>query len=257
VTGVQTCALPIWDERWGRWCLRFLAAAAALQAAAFLCLLPAFWFIAENRYLLPVNTRFGALTLLSLCVAATFFIVESRRRLGILGAFVLPWTVLFCAGASLAPMAVGASASEARPWWLNLQPVLLMAAYAAFANAFGVGLAWLLQDRQIKSRAPIDVCYRLPALEKLDDLHFRLITVGVAHLGAGLLIGRLRLPGLWRSSGPWDMKLLAAGFIATVYVGYLYMHAARGWRGRRGVYLAMAAFLALAGAVLAGHFRGL
>ena len=242
------------DGRWGRWGLNLLAAGAVLQTAALLSALPATWVCAENRYQLPLHTLFGMMTLLSLAVAATFFIVESRRRLGILGAFVLPWTVLFCGAAALAGVPAAAPGPAARVWWTDLHPVLLTAAYASLANAFGVGLAWLVQERQIKSRAPAEVCYRLPALEQLDDLHFRLVAVGAAHMAAGLILGGLWAKHAWKHPYGWDPKLLGACATAAGYAAFLYLRAFGGWRGRRGVFLAMGAFGVLAASFLGGDF---
>ncbi|MDD5656294.1 MAG: cytochrome c biogenesis protein CcsA [Elusimicrobia bacterium] len=237
---------------WGRWSLRLLAAGACLQASAFLASLPAFWAGAGGRWRLPLHTPFGVLTLLSLAVAATFFIVESRRRLGILGAFVLPWAVLFCGAAVLASPAAAAAPPAAGGWWTGFHPVLLAAAYAAFANAFGVGVAWLIQERQLKSRRPDELCYRLPALELLDGLHFRLVAVGCAHMGAGLVLGGLWARKVWTPSLLWDPKILGACATAAGYASFLYLHSSRGWRGRRGVFAAMIAFCVLAATFLGG-----
>lgn len=245
-------AFLLWrDERWGGWSHRLLGAGIIAQGAALAGALPAYWAAAACRYRLPVDTAFGALTLLCLAVAATFLAVERRRRLGILGAFVLPWTVVFCGVAALSSPVASAGAAQ-RAWWADLHPLLLMGAYASFVNAAGVALAWLVQERQLKSRAPAPLCYRLPALERLDDLHFLLVSAGAAQMLAGLALGGLWAREAWTPPYAWDPKVVGSGVTAAGYGLFLYMRLVRGWRGRRALVLAMSAFGLLALTFLGG-----
>jgi len=242
------------SQRWSVLTLHLLGAGLALHLASFLLRLRVFWVFPENRYLLPVHGAFGALSALALALAVTFFLVERTRRLGILGAFVLPWIVLFSGAAALAKPALAPLPPELRSPWMNLHPVLLTAAYAVFTNAFGVGLALLVEDRQLKSRAPAQFCYGLPSLDELDRLHRRITAAGLALLLAGIFMGAMWARRAWTAPWGWDAKLLGAYATAAWYAAYLYMHAARGWRGRRGVCLAMCGFATLVLTFLGGDF---
>src|SRR5208282_1298026 len=97
------------QEQISRWMFRLLALGVVLHLASFGLRLQGFWSIPENRYFMPINSFFGALSYMSLAVALTFAIVEGRYRLGILGAFVLPWACLGAVSALLRATSVGST----------------------------------------------------------------------------------------------------------------------------------------------------
>ncbi|MBI2789746.1 MAG: cytochrome c biogenesis protein CcsA [Elusimicrobia bacterium] len=231
------------NERASRLMLTLTGCGLALQFLAFLIHLAAFWAFPENRWFLPINNFYGALSYMGFALAAAFFSIEVRRRLGILGAFVIPMAAasiglaVFLADPTLAPLA-----PKLRSYWLNIHPMVLMTSYAAFTNAFGVALALLIQERQIKSRKPTELCYRLPSLDELDALNGRLISITLPILVLGLAMGSV---WAYQSTGrawSWDaketMSLITAGF----YAEFLWLRYVSGKRGRIPVYVSMAGF---------------
>ncbi len=233
-------------ERWSLWMLRLLGGGLALQLAAFVFRVRAFWMIPENRFFMPVSTFFGALSFMSLAVATIFFIVERKHRLGILGAFVLPWTVGTLGPAlGLADPAVGGLVPVLRSYWMNIHPMVIMVSYAAFATAFGVGVAFLIQEKQIKSRRPSELCYRLPSLDELDSLNYRLIVMAFPVLTVGILMGGIWAYESWGRFWGWDPKETWSLITAMIYAGYLHMRLVKGMRGRKAIYVSMVGFAAV------------
>ncbi|MBI5208419.1 MAG: c-type cytochrome biogenesis protein CcsB [Elusimicrobia bacterium] len=235
------------DERWSLWALRLLAAGVAFHLASFGLRMADFWAIPENRWFLPVNSFYGALSFLALSVAAVALAVERGHRLGILGAFVLPWAALAAGGAlwraaSLGSTEVAGLVPALRSYWMNIHPAVLMVAYAAFSNAAGVGVALLIQDGQIKSRRPTGLCYRLPAIAVLDDLCHRINAAGFLLLTVGIIMGGIWAYGAWGRFWGWDPKETWSLITAVVYAAYLHLRYVKGWRGRRAVYMSLAGF---------------
>ena len=230
-------------ESFTLWLWRLLGVALLCHLASFGLRARTFWLVPENRYFLPINTFFGALSWLALANALVFWIVEGFSRLHILGAFVLPWTFL-AAGAAvlLADPAVGSLTPTLQSYWINIHPMILMLCYAAFANSFGVGLALLIQERQIKSRKPTELCYRLPAIEELDELHLRIIAVFLPVLTLGIIMGGIWAYNEWGRFWRWDPKETWTAVTWALYVAYLHLRILRGVRGRATVYVAMAGF---------------
>ncbi|MBI5629683.1 MAG: c-type cytochrome biogenesis protein CcsB [Elusimicrobia bacterium] len=231
------------EEKWSLWMLRLLGAGLALHLASFALRLQAFWAIPENRYFLPINTFFGALSYLALAVALVFFVVEREHRLGILGAFVLPWTALGIGAAVIfADPKVSGLVPALQSYWINIHPMVIMTAYAAFGNAFGVGLALLIQEHQIKSRKPSELCYRLPSIEELDDLNYKIIVAAFPVLTVGIIMGGIWAYNAWGRFWGWDPKETWALITALIYAGYLHMRFIAGLRGRKAVYVSMVGF---------------
>jgi len=223
--------------------LALLGAGLVLHLFAYAARIAAFWAFPENRWYLPVNSFFGALSYMALALAAAFFFIEARKKLGILGAFILPFVAgslglaVLKADSSLAPLA-----PELRSYWLNLHPMILMTAYAAFANAFGVCLALLIQERQIKSRKPSELCYRLPSLDELDSLNGRIIAITLPVLLLGLAMGAVWAHQIWGKPWTWDPKETMALITAAFYAEFLWLRYVSGQRGRTPVYVSMAGF---------------
>jgi cytochrome c-type biogenesis protein CcsB len=246
------------EEKWSRWMLRLLTGGLILHLASFALRLQAFWAFPENRFYVPINSLFGALSFFALATALVFFLVEREHRLGILGAFVLPWTFIGAGAAAYCDPTVSVLAPDLRSAWLNVHPLLLMAAYAIFGNAFGVGLALLIQERQMKSRRPSSLCYRLPSLEELDALNTGLIAAALPVLVAGIFMGVLWAHEAWGGSWASDPKVVSAIATALIYGIYLHLAWFRGLRGRRAVYVSMLGFAAIVFTFVGvNFFRGL
>lgn len=231
------------DARASRAMLGLLALGVACHLAGFGALLKLFWAHPENRWYLPITSFFGALSFISLALALAFLAVEGSHRLGVLGAFVLPW----CAAAAGAAVALSEPVlapldPRLRSYWLNIHPVLLMAAYAVMANAFGVGLAFLIQERQIKSRKPTELCYRLPSLDELDRLVGRIVAIALPVLVLGLLVGMVWSSQQWGRAWSWEPKQTLGALTALLYASYLWMRHVRGLRGPKPVLVSMAGF---------------
>lgn len=231
------------DARASRAMLLLLALGVLLHLAGFAALLASFWSYPENRYFLPITSFYGALSFISLALALVFLFVEGSHRLGVLGAFVLPWAAA-AAGAAvtwteppLAPLD-----PRLRSYWLNIHPVLLMTAYAVMANGFGVALALLIQERQIKSRKPSELCYRLPSLDELDRLVGRVVAAALPLLLAGLAVGMIWSHNAWGRAWSWEPKQSLGALTALLYSAYLWLRHVCGLRGPKPVYVSMAGF---------------
>lgn len=205
---------------------------------------------------------FQSLSLFSLLIVAVFLVVQSRARLAILGAFVLPWALLLmgvaltqaflasprCPFASVEDFLKLADTTRRLPEfpssaWAAVHVPLLFFSYAAFANSFGIGLAFLIQERQIKTHRSTDLGYRLPSLEEMDRLIARLIGAAFPALTVGLAIGIVWAHSAWGDRWIADPKVLWSILVWAVYLSYLVLRYAFNWRGRRGAYLSLAGFV--------------
>lgn len=252
-TGLALAYLGSRDERLPRWMWRLLGLAAFFHLGSFCSLVREFWVWPENRWFFPVVNFHGVLSWLAFTNALIFLVVEGVGRLGILGAFVLPWTLLAGGAALLVDPQSAPLAEGLRSYWLNIHPMLLMLAYTGFANAFGVALAWFVQQRQIKSRKPSELCYRLPALEELDRLHSSTLAFSWPVMTAGLLMGMLWSKSAYGRLWSWTAKEDLALLTWALYGACLYGRRLLGLHGRRGALASMAAFASVLLTMFGAH----
>ena len=230
------------DERLTDWMWRLLGLGIFAHTISSGLRVEIFWENPANRYFFPINTFHGVFSWIALANAVVFFIVYSVARLHILGAFVLPWTLITATAAMFAAPDSGTLQPDLQSIWLNVHPKILMTAYVGFANAFGVGLALLLQERQMKSRKPSALTYRLPAIEELDRMHHRLLLFSWPVLTIGVALGAVWAKMAWGRYWGWDLKECFAATTWLIYGANLFLYRFRGVRGRRNVYIAMLGF---------------
>jgi len=194
---------------------------------------------------LPLASGFEAVSAWGLALTALVVEVEWRHRLGLLGAFLAPLS----AATLLMGFRFALSADQAVPGlgdaWLLCHVALAMLSYAFFTAAAGAAGAYLVQDRQLKSKRMGALFYELPPLGELEALLARLAGAGLLALCLAIAAGfvwRLRL-GLPLAST--DPKI---GFSLGMALAYGFGLAARlqgPLRGRRFAWLCVLLFLTL------------
>jgi cytochrome c-type biogenesis protein CcsB len=218
--------------------------AGVVTQAVFISLRTAFaHHLPGHAWYVPWSSWFESFSFLALVMAVQFLLIE-RRRLPVLGVFILP--IVF-AGMVVALRSPTGTAVPEIPRgldsrWLAAHIPVMFVAYAAFGHAFAVGLAYLLQESQLKSKNPTRLAFRLPPLDELDRLISRIIAWAFPALTVGLLLGSRWAYDIWGRYWTWDAKETAALITWLVYLGYLVLRAAGGWRGRKTAYLSLAGF---------------
>lgn len=190
----------------------------------------------------PLSTLHGTLAALSLVIAVTFIATMRRHRLPVLGAFITPVALLLFLAASL-----GAGSSEfvpegARSALLPVHITVNVLGLAAFALAFALALAYVIQEQLLRRRQVGGLFQRLPSLDVLDSLGFRFVTVGFSLFTLGVVTGTIwaaRMGDVLGFNTGQGFALLAWLFFASV----LFARAAGGWRGRRAAIGTVLGFL--------------
>ena len=203
---------------------------------------------------IPLGTMHQTLALLSLLIAVGFLGTMRRHRLPVLGAFITPVTLLLFLGAGL-QRATPDVPESVRSVLLPLHITVNVLGLAAFALAFGAAVAYLIQEQLLRKRQLGGVFQRLPALDVLDALGFRLVTVGFTLFTLGVVTG-----SIWASrSGNGFSFSTGQGFALfswLCFAGVLLTRVAGGWRGRRAAIGTMLGFLCAMAAIGGYLLRG-
>jgi ABC-type uncharacterized transport system permease subunit len=186
----------------------------------------------------PWATWGGSLNLFVWLVVGAYLIWGCRPSYRLLGLAVTPLVVGLFALARVGGGTGSMAGSDYSTVFLVLHVGLVLVGFAGFTLAAALSGVYLWQERQLKRRAPGVLRSRVPALALLDTLAGRTILVALPALTLGIAVGLLRLEQDRRGlDALMAMTLVTWG----LYGAYLALRA-RGWRGRRAAYLALAGF---------------
>lgn len=195
-----------------------------------------------------------ALSFLSFFVVVGFLLLDRKQKLPVIGAFIAPMVLAVVIPAHIVPI------ERARPgpivgFVLPLHVGVSIAGVALFGLGFGTAVMYLLLERELKQKRLGTFFKRLPSLEVLDRLTFRMVAYAFASLTVALVTGAgfLRLS---EQSGPAILPKIAFAVLAWgVAAALIVLRRATGWRGRK-VALATAAGFAFGLSAYAMLFLG-
>ena len=198
------------------------------------------------RYVLsghiPIANLHEASSFFSWCVVLLFFYLEYRYKLGLLGAFIMPVVFILMLSSSMLPRKIEPLSPVLQSYWLGIHTVFAFIGDAAFAMAFGIGLMYLIQEHYVKSKHIGGLFRRLPSLQILDEINYRLITIGFPFLTLAIITGALWAESAWGSYWRWDPKEVWSLITWFIYALVLHVRLTVGWRGKRAAILSIIGF---------------
>ena len=259
-------ALPVafWSLSGGR----SSTAVCLLVAGANLCLtaqLGLRWW--ESGHF-PISNLYESLCFLAWGCTLTQLLVERSWPSPLVPAAATPMALGCVAFASFALPDRLQEASPLVPAlrssWLVMHVSVIMISYAALLVGSLLSLAVLFTDRgnslELRSSSIGSGGYRqaqlatpqlqlssvaMPAVEQLDSLSYRTITVGFLLLSVGLVSGAVWANEAWGSWWSWDPKETWALICWLVYAAYLHTRLIRGWQGRKPALVAAAGLVVI------------
>jgi cytochrome c-type biogenesis protein CcsB len=182
---------------------------------------------------------------LAWAIVLVFLATYVRTQVEALGLVVYP--VVF--GLMLVAGLTRPSGSEdpvLRSLFLPIHTTLALFGYAALFLACAMGILYLMQERELRSRSPRAFYYLLPSLERCDTLTARIVIVGFGFLTFAILTGILWNDHAHGRYWTGDPKEWSASLAWVIYVALLVARLRSGWGGRRGAFLGIAGFAAVA-----------
>lgn len=190
----------------------------------------------------PLTNLPETLSFFAWATVLVYLTLEFRFQRKAMGAFVLPIILLATAAASIAPRGTEGLAPTLKSSWIWLHVLLVLSGNATFALTFGVGLMYLFQERQLKTKSLGVISHRLPSLELLDRLGYRTLMVGFPLLTVGLITGAIQAQYAWGRFLTWDPTQVLSLMTWVIYAGLLQARIAAGWRGRKAAILSIIGF---------------
>lgn len=194
---------------------------------------------------LPITSLHEASSFFAWCIVLIFFFLEYRYRLDLLGPFTMPIVFVLMLSSSVLPREIKPLSPVFQSYWLGIHTSLAFLGDAAFAMAFGIGIMYLIQEHHLKTKHLGGLFQRLPNLQILDEVNYRLITLGFPLLTLAIITGALWAQSAWGSYWRWDPKEVWSLITWFIYALVLHARLTAGWRGRKAAMLSIVGFLSV------------
>lgn len=203
---------------------------------------------------MPVGMGQG-LSLFAFLLLTILLFVDLAWRRPVIGAFVTPLAVAVMVPAIMVP----AAGLPALPEVLHapLLPVhvsIAILGLATFGMAAGVGVMYVVMERQVKGKHFGLLFSRLPPLQVMDEINRWLVILGFIALSITLATG-----AFFASGGPtwtWDPKRVATLVGWHLFAALLAARIFAGWRGKRAAWVTLAGFSVLVVSFLSAYDFG-
>jgi ABC-type uncharacterized transport system permease subunit len=182
---------------------------------------------------------------LAWAIVLVFLATWVRTRVEALGLVVYPVVFGLMLVASLTRPAEAVD-PVLRSLFLPVHTTLALFGYAALFLACAMGILYLMQERELKARSPRAFYYLLPSLERCDTLAARIVVVGFGFLTFAIVTGMLWNDAARGRYWTGDPKEWSATLAWLIYVALIVTRLRSGWGGRRGAFLGIAGFVAVA-----------
>jgi len=200
----------------------------------------------------PLSNGYEFLLTFVAGILAVYLFAEYRYKLRALGAFVMPipFLLLMFIIMSMGPEERIAQAvpPALKSQWLTFHVVTAMFAYGAFAVSFGLGIMYLMklskEGTQKKSNSQ-GIVSHFPALEKLDELAYKVVGFAFPLLTLCIITGAIWANYAWGTYWSWDPKETWSLITWIIYAAYLHARLMYGWKGKRAAWMAIFGFAAV------------
>jgi len=200
---------------------------------------------------IPLSNIYESLVFFSWAIVLVYLIVDMRYHQRTIGVIAAPLAAVAIALTSLLP---GAK-SDIRPLipalqsnWLAIHVITCFLGYAAFAIAFGVSVAYMMQAKSKSS--PRAIISWLPSSQTLDEINYKAIAIGFPMLTLGIITGAAWASYAWGSYWSWDPKETWSLITWFIYAAFLHARYTHEWQGKKTALLSIVGF----GAVIFTYF---
>jgi ABC-type transport system involved in cytochrome c biogenesis permease subunit len=186
----------------------------------------------RGLHTVPYHDLYGSMSLFGWLLAVTYLGLELYHRQRSVGAFVLPFILVFFLAAHLAP------ADRLPPPALHgavfaFHVTLSILAYAAFALSFVLSIIFLGEERLLRRHELGNMVWRLPPLELLERMSRSSVLVGLIAITIGTVLGFVSVDRLTGQYWFYDPKYIVTLLVLLLYVLYFGLARTAAWRGSR------------------------
>jgi len=186
-----------------------------------------------------VQDFYQTLSLCAFLVALAFLLVQWRYKFASTSVVLFPLVFMMTLVSAMEKQVGSWPDENVRSIWLVVHILLVLAGYASLVLTAVAAVAYLLQERRLKTKQSSALLERLPPLATLDNLISGSLGVGVAFITLGVVFGMM-----WafiESGTSWigDARINLSLVTWALLLVTMFLRASAGWRGRKAAVLAL------------------
>lgn len=185
---------------------------------------------------IPVSSLYEVFILFVVMTGLMYLYYEQKYKTRQLGGFVM--LIISAAVAFLLWYTFDRGAHEIQPlvpalksYWMKIHVPANFVGYGAFSITAMIGVAYLLTERSLKKNPESSFAARMPSLELMDDIMYKLVALGFAFFTIATVLGAMWAAEAWGGYWSWDPKETWALIVWLNYAAWLHLRMTKGWRG--------------------------
>lgn len=194
---------------------------------------------------IPTTSMHDSSSFFAWSVMVIYLYLLYRYKVSFLSAFILPVVLLLMLYCLTLPSEVKPLSPILQSYWLTIHTLFAFVGNAAFAVAGGIGVMYLIQEKNLKRKRPTALFLKLPSVQILDEINYKLITIGFPLFTLAIITGALWAEGAMGSFWRWDPKEVWSFITWLIYASILHLRIVKGYKGKKASILAIVGFLAV------------
>ncbi|HIJ59773.1 MAG TPA: c-type cytochrome biogenesis protein CcsB [Nitrospirae bacterium] len=194
---------------------------------------------------IPITNMYESSSFFAWSVMVIFFYLYYRYRVTILALFILPIMSLLMFVAIMSPNEIHPLSPLLNSFWLVFHTTFAFVGNSAFAVSAGIGVMYLIQERYLKRKRKGDFFNKLPSVQILDEINYKLITLGFPLITLAIITGALWAESAFGTYWRWDPKETWSLFTWLIYALILHLRIIGNWRGKKAAILSILGFLSV------------
>lgn len=214
-----------------------------------------------NSGYFPLSNLYESLLFLDWCLLFILIVIEIKSKTKLIGAIMLPITLLVISFASLIlpePMQSAAPLVPAlQSNWLMMHVSMMMLSYSTLILGSLLSILFLVLTNTKKFN-PFnnEKISQKQLLESIDNWSYRTIGLGFPFLTIGIIAGAVWANEAWGSYWSWDPKETWALITWLVFAAYIHARLTQGWIGKKAAILGSVGFIVVWICYLGVNFLG-
>jgi len=214
-----------------------------------------------NSGYFPLSNLYESLLFLDWCLLFILIVIEIKSKTKLIGAIMLPITLLVISFASLIlpePMQSAAPLVPAlQSNWLMMHVSMMMLSYSTLILGSLLSILFLVLTNTKKFNSfNNEKTSQKQLLESIDNWSYRTIGLGFPFLTIGIIAGAVWANEAWGSYWSWDPKETWALITWLVFAAYIHARLTQGWIGKKAAILGSVGFIVVWICYLGVNFLG-